>query len=58
MDTSHYINLKRNLLYTMVTRAEKNLILVTNEKALIIAIKNDTIANKQTYIKDIINNQK
>jgi RecD/TraA family predicted helicase len=57
MDISHYINLKRNLLYTMITRAKKNFILIVNSKALFIAINNNTSIKKQTYINDIINNK-
>ncbi|MCP4180670.1 MAG: ATP-dependent RecD-like DNA helicase [bacterium] len=38
--TSHYIMLKRNLLYTAITRAKKLLIIVGSKKALQIAISN------------------
>lgn len=57
LDISHYINLKRSLLYTMITRAEKNFILIANSNALFIAINNNSIIKKQTYIDDIINNK-
>lgn len=55
VDDSHYISLKRTLLYTMITRSKKNCILITTKKALYTAINNNTIVKKQTYINDIIN---
>ncbi|MFZ2631653.1 MAG: ATP-dependent RecD-like DNA helicase [Desulfosalsimonadaceae bacterium] len=40
--TQHYIMLQRNLLYTAITRAKKHVVIVGSQKALAIAIKNNT----------------
>jgi RecD/TraA family predicted helicase len=52
LDVSHYLNLKRNLLYTMMTRAENNLYLIAQKKALGMAISNNTIPQKQTFLEE------
>jgi exodeoxyribonuclease V alpha subunit len=39
--THHYIMLQRNLLYTAVTRAKKVCVLVSNHKAIGIAVRNN-----------------
>jgi ATP-dependent exoDNAse (exonuclease V) alpha subunit len=54
IDTSHYMNLKRNLLYTMFTRAESKLYVVADKKALGIAMWNNTIPKKQTFLEERI----
>lgn len=48
----HYIMLQRNWLYTAVTRARKQLILIGEEEALNLAIKNNTIANRYSLLKE------
>lgn len=48
--TQHYMMLQRNLLYTGVTRAEKLCVLVSNYKALAIAIKNNQVAERHTWL--------
>ncbi|MBI5183088.1 MAG: ATP-dependent RecD-like DNA helicase [Nitrospinae bacterium] len=50
--TQHYILLQRNLLYTAVTRAKKLAVLVGTKKALAIALKNDNIQKRYTYLKE------
>ena len=40
--------LQRNLLYTGVTRARRVCVLVTNTKALAIAVKNNQVAERYT----------
>ena len=40
--TQHYVLLQRNLLYTAVTRARKLAVLVGTQRALAIAIKNNS----------------
>jgi exodeoxyribonuclease V alpha subunit len=50
--TQHYLLLQRNLLYTAVTRAKKLAILVGTKKALAIALKNDNIQKRYTYLKE------
>jgi len=56
--THHYMMLQRNLLYTGVTRAEKLCVLVSNPKALAIAIKNNKVAERHTWLgerlKDVV----
>ncbi|MCB2178649.1 ATP-dependent RecD-like DNA helicase [bacterium] len=44
--THHYMMLQRNLLYTGITRARKLCVLVTNPRALAIAIKNNQVAER------------
>ncbi|MEK6221790.1 MAG: ATP-dependent RecD-like DNA helicase [Chloroflexota bacterium] len=46
--TQHYMMLQKNLLYTAVTRAKKLCVLVSNNKALSIAVKNEDVANRHT----------
>ena len=41
MSTQHYMMLQRNLLYTAVTRAREQLIMVGTKKAMAMAVKND-----------------
>jgi exodeoxyribonuclease V alpha subunit len=43
MHTQHYIMLRRNLLYTGITRGKKLVILLGNDRAVNIAVKNDQI---------------
>ena len=40
--TQHYIMLQRNLLYTAITRAQKHVVIVGSQKAIHIALKNNT----------------
>ena len=48
--THHYMMLQRNLLYTAVTRARRVCVLVTNTKALAIAVKNNQVAERFTAL--------
>jgi exodeoxyribonuclease V alpha subunit len=52
MHTSHYIMLKRNLLYTAVTRGKRFVAVVGSAKALSIAVKNNTTAARLSLLKD------
>jgi len=52
MHTSHYIMLKRNLLYTAVTRGKRFVAVVGSAKALSISVKNNTTAFRQGLLKD------
>lgn len=54
MNISHYMNLKRNLLYTLTTRAANSLYMLAERRAFGMAIKNDTIANKQTHLEKLL----
>ncbi len=44
--TQHYMMLQRNLLYTAITRAKKLVVLVGTKKAIGMAVKNDTVAQR------------
>jgi exodeoxyribonuclease V alpha subunit len=50
--SSHYIMLRRNLLYTGITRAKKLLVLLSNSKAIQIAVDRPGISNRITFLKD------
>ena len=46
----HYMMLQRNLLYTGVTRAKSLVVLVSNPKAIAIAVHNDRIALRNSNL--------
>ncbi|MBN2045030.1 MAG: ATP-dependent RecD-like DNA helicase [Anaerolineales bacterium] len=48
--THHYMMLQRNLLYTAVTRAKRICVLVTNTKALSIAVNNDQVTRRNSAL--------
>ena len=48
--TQHYMMLRRNLLYTAVTRARKLVVLVGTRRAIAIAIRNDRVARRHTAL--------
>lgn len=48
---SFYIMLCRNLIYTGITRAKKNVILVGDKKALSIAISNNKSVERYTQLE-------
>ncbi len=48
--TQHYIMLQRNLLYTAVTRARELVILVGSQRAVAIAVGNDTAQHRYTRL--------
>ena len=47
---SHYVMLQRNLLYTAITRAKKHLVIIGTKKALEIAIRNNKVANRNSFL--------
>lgn len=47
-----FMMLKRNLLYTAVTRAKKQIFLVGTKKAVAIAVKNDAVAARHTLLAE------
>jgi exodeoxyribonuclease V alpha subunit len=53
MTSSHYAMLFRNLLYTAVTRASKNLYLVGDRKAFAMAASNTRDNNRMTGLKGL-----
>ena len=48
--TQHFMMLQRNLLYTGITRAKKMVVLVGTRKALAIAVRNNTVAERFTAL--------
>jgi exodeoxyribonuclease V alpha subunit len=56
MLNSFYIMLKRNLIYTAVTRAKRKVILVGQKQALATAIKTNDIDRRNTMLGDRIRN--
>ncbi len=48
--TTHYIMLQRNLLYTGITRARELVVLVGSKKAIAMAVRNDTVAERHTSL--------
>ncbi len=55
VSTQHYIMLKRNLLYTAVTRARELVALVGDMKALGIAVSNDQVRERFTSLAERLN---
>lgn len=49
--TQHYMMLQRNLLYTAVTRAKKLCVLVGSRKAIAMAVKNATVAQRYSGLE-------
>ncbi len=54
--TQHYIMLKRNLIYTAVTRARKLVVLVGDKKALAIAVNNDQVRERFSSLEERLRN--
>lgn len=55
--TSQYIMLAKNLLYTGITRAKKEISIIGQKKALAIAIKNNSVAKRNTMLAQRIINE-
>ncbi len=49
---NHYVMLQRNLIYTGITRAKQIFILVGTKKALSYAVRNVTVAKRNTLLKE------
>ncbi|MDR1333780.1 MAG: ATP-dependent RecD-like DNA helicase [Holosporaceae bacterium] len=49
---AHYLMLQRNLLYTGITRGKKLVIVVGSKKAMFLSIKNNSIAGRNTWLKE------
>jgi exodeoxyribonuclease V alpha subunit len=48
----HYMLLQRNLLYTAITRAREIVVLVGSNKAIAMAVKNDTVSKRYTALTE------
>lgn len=49
---THFVMLQRNLIYTGITRAKKTIVLVGNRKAVSYAVRNVTVTNRNTKLKE------
>lgn len=49
---NHYVMLQRNLLYTGITRAKKILVIVGTRKALAYAVRNLTVTDRNTMLRE------
>lgn len=49
---THFVMLQRNLIYTGITRAKKLLVLVGTKKAIGYAVRNVTVINRNTRLKE------
>ncbi len=52
LHTQHYVMLRRNLLYTGITRGKRLVILVGSPRALAIAVKNDRVEARRTMFAE------
>ncbi|RQD70494.1 MAG: ATP-dependent RecD-like DNA helicase [Tindallia sp. MSAO_Bac2] len=50
LTTQHFMMLQRNLLYTCVTRAKKILVLIGSKKAIAMAVKNNKVEDRNTWL--------
>jgi exodeoxyribonuclease V alpha subunit len=48
--TQHYMMLRRNLLYTAMTRGKELVVIVGGLKALRMAVENRTVEKRYTYL--------
>jgi len=51
---NHFVMLQRNLIYTGITRAKKIMVIVGTKKALAYAVKNVTVTDRNTMLKERI----
>ena len=49
---THYVMLQRNMLYTGITRAKKLLVLIGSRKALRYSVRNVTVTERNTKLRD------
>ena len=49
---THYVMLQRNLIYTGISRAKKLLVLIGDKKALSYAIRNVTVDQRKSMLKE------
>ena len=49
---NHFVMLQRNLIYTGITRAKKVLVMVGTKKALAYSVKNLTVSDRSTMLKE------
>lgn len=49
---NHFVMLQRNLIYTGITRAKKVLVMIGTKKALSYAVRNVTVENRNTLLRE------
>ena len=54
---NHFVMLQRNLIYTGITRAKKILVIVGTKKALGYAVRNVTVSDRNTLLKERLRKQ-
>ena len=52
LHTQHFVMLKRNLLYTAITRGKRLVLLVGSKRALSVAVKNDQTESRFTRLEE------
>ncbi len=52
LSASHYIMLQRNLLYTAITRARQQVIIIGSKKALFTAVQNNRTQKRYTLLAE------
>jgi exodeoxyribonuclease V alpha subunit len=57
LHTAHYVLLQRNLFYTGVTRGRKFVVLITHPDALSMAVHNNRISKRNTYLQERLNEE-
>jgi len=50
--TQHYVMLRRNLLYTGITRGRRLVIVVGSKRAMALAVRNDRVERRYTRLMD------
>lgn len=55
IDSTHYVMLTREMVYTMITRAKKHCDLIFETNALVRAIKTTKVIHKQTFLPYFLN---
>lgn len=58
LHTSHFTLLQRNLLYTGVTRGKKVVVLIAHPQALSMAVANNRVSKRNTYLMERISGTK
>jgi exodeoxyribonuclease V alpha subunit len=58
MLSQHYMMLQRNVLYTAITRGKKIVVIVGEEKAIAMAVRNSQITRRNTLLAERLRNRR
>ena len=58
MLSQHYMMLQRNVLYTAITRGKKIVVIVGEEKAINMAVRNSQITRRNTLLAERLRNRR